>query len=197
LVLARFAYAPAKTDNPVKPAFWGFFEVFFDTHVLCTLVAIVILTQVPMEIIQPSFTDQSLEMTGAPLFIYSFQNSFLGHTIGGWMTALLMATFGFITVFGWAYVGEKCFEFLLGPKWGIKLRMLYRFAILPATVFGAAGGASLIWAIADVMNAFMAKPNVISAVILSGASVKILNSYFKNEKYVPRDDAFGFDHIKE
>jgi len=191
------AYGPAKTDNPVKPAFWGFFEVFFDTHVLCTLVALVILTQVPLEVIQPSFVDQSLGMTGAPLFIYSFQNSFLGPIFGGWMTAFLMATFGFTTVIGWSYVGEKCFEYLLGPKWGVKLRMFYRFSLLPATVFGAAGGAAMIWAIADVLNAFMAIPNIISAVILSGASVKILEGYFRKEKYIPREDAFGYDHLNE
>jgi len=189
------AYAPSKTDHPVKPAFWGFFEVFFDTHVLCTLVALVILTQVPLDVIYPSFTDQSLGMTGAPLFIYSYQNSFLGSVFGGWMTALLMATFGFTTVVGWAYVGEKCFEYLLGPKLGLKLRKFYRISILPATVFGAVGGASLIWAIADVLNAFMAIPNIISALILSGTSVKLLESYFRKEKYVPRDDAFGYDDL--
>ena len=189
------AYAPSKTDHPAKPAFWGFFEVFFDTHVLCTLVALVILTQVPLDVIQPSFTDQSLGMTGAPLFIYSYQNSFLGAGFGGWMTALLMATFGFTTVIGWAYVGEKCFEYLLGPVWGMKLRIFYRLSILPITVFGAAGGASLIWAIADVLNAFMAIPNILSALILSGTAVKILDGYFKKEKYVPRDDAFGYDDL--
>lgn len=189
------AYAPAKTDNPAKPAFWGFFEVFFDTHVLCTLVAIVILTQVPLEVIQPSFVDRSIGMTGAPLFIYSFQNSFLGNYFGGWMTALLIATFGFTTVIGWAYVGEKCFEFLLG-KHGVKYRIIYRLLVLPATVFGAAGGVSLIWAIADVMNAFMAIPNMISALILSGTAAKILDGYFKKEKYVPREDAHGYDHLQ-
>jgi len=189
------AYAPSKTDHPAKPAFWGFFEVFFDTHVLCTLVALVILTQVPLDVIQPSFTDQSVGMTGAPLFIYSYQNSFLGSAFGGWMTALLMATFGFTTVIGWAYVGEKCFEYLIGPVWGMKLRMFYRISILPFTVFGAAGGASLIWAIADVLNAFMAIPNVLSALVLSGTAVKILESYFRKEKYVPREDAFGYDDL--
>jgi len=190
------AYAPSKTDHPVKPAFWGFFEVFVDTHVMCTLVALLILTQVPMEIIQPSFVDQSLGMTGSPLFIQAFQNSFFGANFGGWMAAFLMATFGFTTVIGWAYVGEKCFEYFFGKVWGMKLRIYYRLLILPATVFGAYGGASLIWAIADVMNAFMAIPNVISAVILSGTAVKLLDSYFKNEKYVPREDAFGFDDLQ-
>jgi len=197
------AYAPSKTDHPAKPAFWGFFEVFFDTHVLCTLVALVILTQVPLDVIQPSFVDQDLGMTGASLFIYSFQNSFLGqyslfgYDIGGLMTGLLMATFGFTTVIGWAYVGEKCFEYLLGPVFGMKLRIFYRFAILPAAVFGAYGGVGMIWAIADVLNAFMAIPNIISAVILSGVSMKLLDSYFKKEKYVPRDDAFGYDDLKK
>lgn len=189
------AYAPSKTDHPAKPAFWGFFEVFIDTHVLCTLIALVILTQVPMDVIQPSFVDQSLGMSGSPLFIQSFQNSFFGPVFGGWMTAFLMATFGFTTVIGWSYVGEKCFEYLLGPAWGMKLRIYYRIMILPLTVFGAAGGASLIWAIADVLNAFMAIPNILSALVLSGTATKILEGYFNKEKYVPREDAFGYDEL--
>ncbi|MCL1950642.1 MAG: amino acid carrier protein [Turicibacter sp.] len=187
------AYSASKTDHPVKSAFWGCFEVFMDTHVMCTLIALVILTQVPMDVIQPSFVDQSLGMTGAPLVIQSFQNSFFGPVAGGWTMAFLMATFGFTTVIGWSYVGEKCFEYLLGPTWGLRLRGLYRFIVLPAAVFGAVGGASLIWAIADVMNAFMALPNIIAALLLSSTSVKLLKGYFAGEKYVPRADAFGFE----
>jgi len=190
------AYSPSKTDHPVKPAFWGFFEVLLDTHVMCTLIALVILIQVPMDVIQPSFVDQTAGMTGAPLVIQSFQNSFLGHNFGGWLMAFLMATFGFTTVIGWAYVGEKCFEYFLGPKWGLKLRLGYRIIVLPAAVFGAAGGVSLIWAIADVLNAFMALPNIVAALLLSGTTVTLLKGYFAGEKYVPREDSFGYDDLK-
>ena len=183
------AYSAAKTKHPVKTSMWGSFEVFLDTHVMCTLIALVILTQVPLESISPGFNTANI--TAAPLVIQSYQNSFFGPQFGGWLMAFLMATFGFTTVIGWAYVGEKCFEYLLGPTWGMKLRILYRILILPATVFGAMGGVALIWAIADIMNAFMALPNIISVVILSGVSAKIANDYFAGKKYEPLQDSFN------
>jgi AGCS family alanine or glycine:cation symporter len=189
------AYSAAKTDHPVKPALWGCFEVFLDTHVMCTLIAIVVLTQVPMAAIEPGFRTSLL--TGSPLVIQAYQNSLLGAQFGGWLMAFLIATFGFTTVIGWSYVGERCFEYLLGPKWGLKLRLGYRFLILPAAIFGATGGVGMIWAIADVLNAFMALPNIISAVILSGITVKLLKGYFAGEKYVPRPDSFGYDHLQQ
>ena len=183
------AYSAAKTKHPVKTSMWGSFEVFLDTHVMCTLIALVILTQVPLGFISPGFNTANI--TAAPLVIQSYQNSFFGPQFGGWLMAFLMATFGFTTVIGWAYVGEKCFEYLLGPTWGMKLRILYRILILPATVFGAMGGVALIWAIADIMNAFMALPNIISVVILSGVSAKIANDYFAGKKYEPLQDSFN------
>lgn len=190
------AYSASRTDNPVKPALWGSFEVFLDTHVMCTLIALVILTQVPMSDILPSFIYQSQGLTGAPLVIQSYQNSFLGPQFGGWLMAILIATFGFTTVIGWSYVGEKCFEYLLGPVWGLKLRIFYRVLVLPIAIFGAYGGASMIWAIADVLNAFMAIPNIIAALILSGTTVKILNNYFEGKKYVPLKDSYGYDELQ-
>ena len=183
------AYSAAKSNHPVKTSMWGSFEVFFDTHIKCTLIALVILTQVPLYHINPGFNTASI--TGAPLVIQSFQNSFFGNYFGGWLMAFLMATFGFTTVLGWAYVGEKCFEHLLGSKWGIKLRIFYRILILPATVFGAMGGVALIWAIADIMNAFMALPNIIAVVLLSSVSAKIASDYFKGKKYEPLKDSFN------
>jgi AGCS family alanine or glycine:cation symporter len=189
------AYSAAKTDHPVKTSMWGSFEVFLDTHVMCTLIALVILTQVDLAYIAPAFMDANI--TAAPLVIQSYQNSLFGDVFGGWLMAFLMATFGFTTVIGWAYVGEKCFEYLLGPKWGIKLRLGYRILIPAATVFGAVGGVALIWAIADIMNAFMAIPNIIAVVILSGVSAKLASDYFKGKKYEPISDSFHIEKSKK
>ena len=189
------AYSAAKTNHPVKTSMWGSFEVFLDTHVMCTLIALVILTQVDLAYIAPAFMEANI--TAAPLVITSYQNSLFGVHFGGFLMAFLMATFGFTTVIGWAYVGEKCFEYLLGPKWGIKLRIGYRLIIPLATIFGATGGVALVWAFADIMNAFMALPNIIAVCILSGVSAKLASDYFKGEKYVPLSDKFHIDGAEE
>jgi len=177
---APIGYAAAQTDHPVKQGFWAAFEVFLDTHVVCTLVALVVLITVPMTIIDPG----SGAWSGAELLIYSYNQSFLG-AFGGQAMAVILALFGFSTVLGWAFYGEKCVEYLAGST---KFNLPYRMLAPIALVFGATGGASLIWAMADTMNAFMALPNVISVLLLSRVVAKVYNNYFKKEeKYEPFD----------
>jgi AGCS family alanine or glycine:cation symporter len=173
------AYAAAKTDHPVKQGLWASFEVFLDTIIMCTLIALVILTVVPLDSIMPGWPAQpgvSPLLTGAPLVITGFANSLFGTTFGGWLMTVLIACFGFTTVIGWAFYGEKCFEYLFG----LKPVMIYRVIMLPVVVFGAYGGIDMIWAIADTLNAFMVLPNIISLLILSGVVKKLKEDYFKN-----------------
>ena len=172
---APMAYSAAKSEHPTKQGFWAAFEVFLDTHVMCTLVALAILTTIPLETIQPGFAPA---LTAAPLIIEAYYAAF--GRFGSWLMAFLMATFGFTTVIGWTFYGEKCFEYLFG----LKHIMVYRVAMLPVCVFGAAGGVATIWAIADTLNAFMVLPNIIAVVALSGVVTKLLNGYLNGEKYV-------------
>ncbi|MCL2617687.1 MAG: sodium:alanine symporter family protein [Defluviitaleaceae bacterium] len=185
---APIAYSAAKTDHPVKQGLWASFEVFMDTHVMCTLVALAILATVPLDVIAPSFflpgMDPALApgMSGASLVITAYANSFLGPQLGSWLMAFLIGTFGFTTVIGWAFYGEKCFEYLCGST---KYVMFYRLLMLPVCVFGAYGGVALIWALADGFNAFMALPNIVAIVLLGGTVSKLFNDFFENKPYEP------------
>ncbi|MCL2380075.1 MAG: sodium:alanine symporter family protein [Treponema sp.] len=170
---APIAYAAAKTDHPTKQGLWGAVEVFMDTHVMCTLIALVILVTVPLGVIAPGTAPG---MTGSPLVIYAFSSSLFGPVFGGGLMTILIAMFGFTTVIGWAFYGEKCFEYLFG----LKPILGYRLAMLPICVFGATGGVAAIWAIADTLNAFMVVPNIIALLLLSGTVKKLMNDYFKN-----------------
>lgn len=175
------AYAAAKTDDPVKQGFWAAFEVFLDTHVLCTLIALVILINVPLEAIAPG---TSPYLTGPALVIESYARSFLGVNIGSWLMAIVIAVFGFSTVLGWSYYGEKCFEYLFGLKYVI----IFRILIIPFIFFGAIGGLALVWSIADNFNAFMAFPNILAVLLLSGTVASLTKRYFKGEKYDPEKE---------
>jgi len=177
------AYAAAKTDHPVKQGLWAAFEVFMDTHVMCTLIALAILTTVPLADIAPVGPGGAVAplLAGAPLVIEAFSRSFLGPQLGAWIMAFLIGTFGFTTVIGWTFYGEKCFEYLFG----LKYVMVYRLLMLPICVFGAMGGLALIWALADGFNAFMALPNIIAVVLLGGTVSKLARDFFAGKPYEP------------
>ena len=92
------AHACADTRKPVKQGFFGIFEVFVDTIVICTLTALVILcSEVPITYGQAA---------GAELTISGFTA-----TYGNWVslfTAVAMCCFAFSTIIGWGLYGARC-----------------------------------------------------------------------------------------
>ena len=98
------AHATADTDHPVKQGFFGIFEVFADTIVICTMTALVILCSG----VSVSYgTDAGAELT---------INGFIT-TYGSWVsifTAVALCCFAFSTILGWGLYGTRCIEFLFG-----------------------------------------------------------------------------------
>lgn len=161
------AHACADTHKPVKQGFFGIFEVFTDTIVICTLTALVILCSgVPV-----SYG----EAAGAELTILGFTS-----TYGNWVsifTAVAMCCFAFSTIIGWGLYGARCIEFLFTSKIIKPFMVAYSLvAILGATV-----DLGLLWNIAETFNGLMAIPNLIAVFLLSGVVVKLLKEYFEGE----------------
>ena len=77
-------------------------------------------------------------------------------------------TFAFSTILGWSYYGERCIEYLGGRKATIVYRILFIIGIF----VGAVANLSIVWNLADMMNALMAIPNLISLLLLSGVLVR-------------------------
>ena len=163
------AHACADTSKPVKQGFFGIFEVFVDTIVICTLTALVILCSgVPVGYGQAA---------GAELTISGFTS-----TYGGWVsifTAVAMCCFAFSTILGWGLYGARCVEFVFTTKVVKPFMIVYALvAILGATV-----DLGIIWGIADTCNGLMSIPNLIALFLLSGTVAKLVKDYFaKQEK---------------
>lgn len=165
------AHAGATVNHPVKQGFFGIFEVFIDTIVICTMTALIILCG------QASI--QYGENAGAELTIQGFIN-----TYGGWVslvTAVAMCCFAFSTVLGWGLYGTRCAEFLFGSKAGKPFMIIYSLV----AIIGATMNLGLIWAVAETFNGLMAIPNLIGVFLLSGTVFKLIKNYFNGEEYVP------------
>ena len=162
------AHACADTDEPVKQGFFGIFEVFVDTIIICTLTALVILC---------SGVDIAYGVdAGAELTIAGFVS-----TYGGWVTvftAVAMCCFAFSTIIGWGLYGARCLEFIASEK-AVKPFVIL-FAL--ATIFGATMELELIWDLADTFNGLMAVPNLIALLLLSGTVIKTTKEFFQKNK---------------
>ena len=158
------AHACADTRKPVKQGFFGIFEVFVDTIVICTLTALVILCSgVPV-----GYGDAA----GAELTILGFTS-----TYGSWVsifTAIAMCCFAFSTIIGWGLYGTRCVEFLLGTRANRPFMILYALV----AIVGATMELGLMWNIAETFNGLMAIPNLIAVFLLSGVVVKLVKEYF-------------------
>ena len=161
------AHACADTKKPVKQGFFGIFEVFTDTIVICTLTALVILC---------SGTPVGYgEAAGAELTISGFTS-----TYGNWVsifTAIALCCFAFSTIIGWGLYGARCIEYLLKEK-SIKPFMV---AYSLVAIIGATAYLGLMWSVAETFNGLMAIPNLIALFLLSGTVARLVKQYFETE----------------
>lgn len=160
------AHATADTDHPVKQGFFGIFEVFADTIVICTMTALVILCSgVPVSY----GTDAGAELT---------INGFIA-TYGNWVsifTAVALCCFAFSTILGWGLYGTRCIEFLFGTWINKPFMVVYSLV----AIIGATADLGLLWSVAETFNGLMSIPNLIALFLLSGTVVKLVKDYFKN-----------------
>ncbi len=160
------AHATADTDHPVKQGFFGIFEVFADTIIICTMTALVILCSgVPVNY----GTDAGAELT---------INGFIA-TYGNWVsifTAVALCCFAFSTILGWGLYGTRCIEFLFGTWINKPFMVVYSLV----AIIGATADLGLLWSVAETFNGLMSIPNLIALFLLSGTVVKLVKDYFKN-----------------
>ena len=169
---APIAHAATSETDPVKQGLYGIFEVFMDTIVICTLTALTVLCGV----------ESGVDMTwgqsaGTELVSASFGTVF-GTKIGSLIVAVGIGLFALSTILSWSLYGTRCFEFLTGGKFVRVFQTLFVVAI----VIGATLELELVWNIADTLNGFMAIPNLIALLGLSGVVVKLTKNYFEKEK---------------
>ena len=161
------AHACADTRKPVKQGFFGIFEVFADTIVICTLTALVILCS--------GVSIGYGEAAGAELTINGFTS-----TYGNWVsifTAIALCCFAFSTIIGWGLYGARCIEYLLKEK-SIKPFMV---AYSLVAIIGATADLGLMWSVAETFNGLMAIPNLIALFLLSGTVARLVKQYFETE----------------
>jgi AGCS family alanine or glycine:cation symporter len=161
---APIAAAAAKTDDPVKQALVSMTQTFIDTLVVCTMTAVIIL-------MAPVWTTGG---SAGELTLKSFQ-FFLGD-FGSIIIVIATILFGYSTILGWSYYGERAFEYIFGDK-SIKL---YRIVFVSFIVVGAMTELKLVWNFSDLANGLMAIPNLIALLLLSKVVSEETNRYFKN-----------------
>jgi alanine or glycine:cation symporter, AGCS family len=158
---APIVAAAAQTKNPVRQALVSATGTFWDSVLICALTGLVIVAT----------GEWSNGRTAVALSKAAF-----GHLpgLGPFILTVGLFLFVFSTILGWSYYGEKAAEYLFGQR----IIKPYRYAWVAAVMVGAVVKVPVVWSFADIANALMALPNLLSLLLLSGVIVKETREYF-------------------
>ncbi|QJC88806.1 alanine:cation symporter family protein [Bacillus inaquosorum] len=160
------AAATAHVSHPAKQGFIQTLGVFFDTFIVCTSTAFIIL----LYSVTPK--GDGIQVTQAAL----------NHHIGGWapsFIAVAMFLFAFSSVVGNYYYGETNIEFIKTSKTWLNI---YRIAVIAMVVYGSLSGFQIVWDMADLFMGIMALINLIVIALLSNVAYKVYKDYAKQRK---------------
>ncbi|MBQ4573681.1 MAG: alanine:cation symporter family protein [Clostridia bacterium] len=173
-------HSSSNVKEPVRQGMWGIFEVFFDTMIISTMTAIVVLSSGYIDLATGNPAVKGL--SDATLVSRAFGDVF--GIAGEWFVAIAMLLFAFTTVLGWSQYGSKAVEYLFGLK-GVKV---YKVIFVVMIISGAVMTSSLAWDISDTFNGLMMIPNLIGVVSLFPLVMKITRNYV-NRKIKSKDEA--------
>jgi len=192
---APIAHAAAQNNNPVNQGIIAMLGTIIDTLIVCTVTALIILTS---GIVGPECVPNSETLstfisgtqpagcdTGAPLTAAAFDATLTG--VGKHIVTLGLVVFGFTTILGWSYYGERCCAFLFTEKSILPFRISWIIVVFGGSAALAAEGSvsnivNLFWLVADTLTGLMAAPNLLALLLLSPLVFKLTKQYFAKLK---------------
>ncbi|MGB3602548.1 MAG: alanine/glycine:cation symporter family protein [Gordonia sp. (in: high G+C Gram-positive bacteria)] len=157
------AAATAAVSHPAKQGLVQTLGVYFDTLVVCSATAFIILMSDP---------DYGSGVEGVQL-----TQTALAHHIGSWagpLLAIILFFLAFSSVIGNYYYGETNIVFFTRRPWVLNV---FRVAVIGFVFFGAIAKVSLVWNLADVFSSLMATVNIVGLFLIGGVAVALLSNY--------------------
>ncbi len=151
------AHALAKVEKPQDQGVVAMMGVFFDTFVILTLTALVIITSGALD---GTTKGTALAQAAFNHTLGSFGNIFI---------AICMLFFAFSTIIGWYYFGEVNVKALFGQR-AVKA---YSLIVILFVIAGSMLRVDLVWNLSDLFNGLMVIPNLIALLALSGVIRRI------------------------
>ena len=162
------AAATANVSHPAKQGLVQSLGVFFDTIVICSATAFIILLG-------------GLYETGETNGILLTQASMAVH-VGSWapyFIAVAIMFFAFSSIIGNYYYGETNIEFINANKvW----KLVYQVLVLGMVFFGAIAKVQVVWDMADLFMGLMAIINLFVILILGKIAFKVLDDFTRQRR---------------
>ena len=167
---APIAHAATAETAPVRQGLYGIFEVFMDTIVICTLSSLTVLS---------AYCAGGIDITwgagGNGSNVAAAMSTVFGSKLAAVVIAVCLSLFALSTILSWSLYGTRCFEYLFG----VKATRIYQGLFIVFVIIGATMSLADAWNLADALNGFMAIPNLIALLALSGVTVKLTKEHME------------------
>jgi len=190
------AAAAAEVSHPAKQGYVQAFAIYFDTMLICTSTAFLILATGMYNVTSP---DGTLLYTGLPGVEGGpgFVQAAVESVLPGWgaaFIALALFFFAFTTIMAYYYMAETNLSYVNKDHPRPLLLLALRVGILVMVIFGAIRNAQLAWALGDIGVGLMAWLNIIAILILQKPALLALKDYEAQRK-AGKDPVFDADAV--
>ena len=188
------AAAAAEVSHPAKQGYVQAFAIYFDTMLVCTSTAFLLLSTGMYNTFRVVMEDgkETLQaiVSGVPGVAPSegaqFTQAAVESVLPGWgsaFVALALFFFAFTTIMAYYYMAETNLTYLAGVRKTHPLAtLLLRLGIIAMVVFGAYHNAATAWTLGDIGVGLMAWLNIIAILILQKPALLALQDYERQKK---------------
>lgn len=154
---APVLHSSAKVKNPHEQGIMGILEVFFDTLVICTMTALVVISSgiYQQKTIPGVFVLKSFESVNYMLRYIVF---------------ITLVLFAFSTMISQWYFGNQALSYVFSDHVGD----FFQYIFLVIILLGAMSSNQIVWTLQDIILGFMVFPNLIALMVLRKDVLHIL-----------------------
>lgn len=174
------AGATAAVTHPVKQGLVQTLGVYFDTLLICSITAFIILASQQ----DPSSVKAGVDLT------YNAMTGALGPW-SGWLLVVIIFMLAFSSIIGNYYYGESNVEYMSTKPVALTV---FRVIVVLAVLAGAVVKSDLVWNLADAIMGVMALINLFAIALLAKPAVNLLKDYQKQLKE-GKDPVFTKDRV--
>lgn len=164
---APMVHANAETKHPFQQGLWGAAEVFFDTTLVCTITAVVILSSGVL----------AGGNSGIELLLDGF-SSYYSTATASIIISVAITTFCLSTQIGFFIYFKTALTELVGKKIFRIIKWVY---FLPGIIFAGITNVDQLWQLANISVAVSAIPNLVALLFLSGVFINLMQDYISGK----------------
>lgn len=162
------AGATAAVTHPVKQGLVQTLGVYFDTILICSITAVIILSSNP-------------DLANASRGISMTQNAVVSGLgpWAAWLLVVIILMLAFSSIIGNYYYGQSNVEFLSSNP---VVLTIFRVLAVVAVLIGSVLSSDLVWDTADAIMGVMALTNLVAIMLLARPAFRLLRNYDQQRK---------------